>query len=479
MRISRRNVISGLGGMTVAPLAAVVPARAQQGASVRELLKAAALGGDIGYAVTDLRSGRVLEAFNAQKALPAASTTKAITSLYALEHLGGGYRFATRLIATGPVRGGVLQGDLVLAGGADPTLSTDDLGDMAAALVRGGVRGITGRFLVWAGAIPRSDEIAGDQPIHVGYNPAVAGIILNYNRVHFAWKRAGGGYQLAMEALGERYRPQAYTAAAKLVNRRAPVYSYRSEGGKEVWSVAAGALGKAGSRWLPVRDPAAYAGDVFQTLARAQGLALPAPREVRDLPAGEVLYFRQSEALPGLLRAMMKYSTNITAEAVGMTTSVRRGADARMGRSGVAMSAWLEARVGVKSARFVDHSGLNTGSRISAGDMAQAMGALGAPMGLRGLMKPFDMRDGEGRKVKGHPLRVDAKTGTLDYVSTLAGYMTAPSGRELGFAIFTGDLARRAREKAADGEGGASKGWIRRSKVLQSRLLERWGALYG
>lgn len=479
MAISRRRVISGLGGVVMAPLVAPVPALAQQVPSPRELMKAAALGGDIGYAVTDLRSGRVLEAFNANKALAAASTTKAITSLYAIEHLGGSYRFSTRLIATGPVRGGVLNGDLVLAGGADPTLSTDDLGDMAAALVRGGVRAITGRFLVWAGAIPQADEIAGDQPIHVGYNPAVAGIILNYNRVHFAWKRAGGGYELAMEALGDRYRPQAYTAAAKLVNRRAPVYSYRSEGGKEVWTVAAGALGKAGSRWLPVRDPVAYAGDVFQTLARAQGLALPAPRELRDLPGGEVLHAHQSEALPGLLRAMMKYSTNITAEAVGMTTSARRGSDARMGRSGAAMSDWLATRAGTKTARFVDHSGLNTGSRIAAGDMAQALCTLGGPMGLRGLMKPFEMRDGEGRKAKAHPLRVDAKTGTLDYVSSLAGYMTAPSGRELAFAIFTGDLARRAREKAADGEGGASKGWIRRSKILQSRLLERWGALYG
>ena len=313
----------------------------------------------------------------------------------------------------------------------------------------------------------------------MGYDPAISGLNLNFNRVYFEWKRAAGGYALTMDARGARNVPRVYSADVGLSTRAAPLFTYARQGGKEHWTVASGSLGKAGSRWLPVRDPVAYAGDVFQTLARARGVPLPSPAPVQALPGGTVIVERRSDALPTVLRDMMKYSTNITAEAVGLTTSVRRGADARMGRSGVAMSAWLEARAGVKSARFVDHSGLNTGSRISAGDMAQAMGALGAPMGLRGLMKSFDMRDGEGRKVMGHPLRVDAKTGTLDYVSTLAGYMTTPSGRELGFAIFTGDLARRAREKAADGEGGASKGWIRRSKVLQSRLLERWGALYG
>lgn len=444
-----------------------------------ELVAAAGLGGEVGYVVADLRSGLVLEERNGRKAMAPASTAKVITSLYALESLGAGHRFATRVLASGPVAGGRVQGDLILAGGGDPTLDTDGLADLAARLARAGVKGVTGRFFVWGGALPYAPEIAGDQPVHVGYNPAISGLILNYNRVHFEWKRGKGGYALGMDARSERLVPKVYTADMALARRKAPLFGYRQAGGKEHWTVAEEALGKAGSRWLPVRLPEIYAGDVFQTLARAQGVSLPAPEVLARLPEGaQMLAERRSDALPTILRDMMRYSTNITAEAVGMSASAARGAAAARGRSGAAMSAWLEGRLGGGAARFVDHSGLGAENRIAAHDMVRAVALLGPKAGLRGLMKPFALRDESGGKVPDAGFRVDAKTGTLNFVSTLAGYMTAPDGTELVFAIFTGDLARRARSKNSETPEG-SGGWVRRSKILQSQLLSRWAALYG
>ena len=66
---------------------------------------------------------------------------------------------------------------------------------------------MTGRFLVAGGALPHVGEIASDQPEHVGYNPAISGLNLNYNRVNFEWKRDGGGYAVQMDARGERFVP--------------------------------------------------------------------------------------------------------------------------------------------------------------------------------------------------------------------------------------------------------------------------------
>ncbi|WP_339107740.1 D-alanyl-D-alanine carboxypeptidase/D-alanyl-D-alanine-endopeptidase [Thioclava sp. GXIMD4216] len=476
MQVSRRGFVTGLAASTLGLAAPPTLAQAQV-ASGEGYVQAARLGGDVGYVVMDARSGQVLEARNPTMGLPPASTAKTITTLYALETLGTNYRFGTWLIATGPVVNGVVQGDLVLSGGADPTLSTDHLGAMAAELARIGVRGVTGRFLVWGGALPYAEEIAKDQPVYVSYNPSISGLILNYNRVYFAWKRAGNGYQLTMDARGDSYTPTAYTASMQVAARQSPLFAYSDRGGKEQWTVAAPALGRSGSRWLPVRHPTAYAGDVFQTLARGQGCPLPSPQEAKTAPVGTVLVTHASQLLPTILQDMLKYSTNLTAEAVGMTSSTVRGLPAARGRSGTAMSRWIAAKAGTQAIDLVDHSGLGGASRVTAMDMVRVIAA-GQPMGLRNLVKPFKLRDAAGRNLQSQPFAVDAKTGTLNFVSSLAGYMTAPNGRELMFAILTGDVDRRRRTQDEDRPAGSVE-WVKRSKILQSQLLMRWGAVYG
>jgi D-alanyl-D-alanine carboxypeptidase/D-alanyl-D-alanine-endopeptidase (penicillin-binding protein 4) len=163
------------------------------GTSAERLVEAAKLGGVVSFVVVDRATGAVLEAQGADLSLPPASVAKSVTALYALDRLGPNFRYRTRVLATGPVVGGIVQGDLVLVGAGDPTLQTDQLGDLAAALAAAGIKGITGRYLTWEAALPRIDRIDADQPVQVGYNPAIGGLNLNFNRVHFEWKRASGG----------------------------------------------------------------------------------------------------------------------------------------------------------------------------------------------------------------------------------------------------------------------------------------------
>lgn len=446
-----------------------------------KLIARAGLSGKVAFAVADARTGEVLEGRNPLLGLPPASVTKAVTALYALETLGADYRFRTRLIATGPVVGGELQGDLVLAGGGDPTLNTDMLGDLAARLKAAGVSAVKGRFRYYAGALPEVPAIDPGQPDHVGYNPAISGLNLNFNRVHFEWRRAASGYTVTMDARAQRYRPQVSMAEMQVVRRDLPVYTYSSKGGVDHWTVASGALGKGGARWLPVRRPALYAAEVFQTLARAQGIALGRAGEARVLPGGTVLAEMQSAPLREILRGMLKYSTNITAEVVGLTATLGRGKRvASLAASGREMSAWLKARLGTRRADFVDHSGLGGGSRLSPGDMVRALVAVGPDGPLKPILKDVYLRDENGRALKSHPVKIKAKTGTLNFVSALAGYATGADGRELAFAILTADAGRRAEIEPEDRERPeGSRSWIRRSRAMQLELVERWAVLYG
>lgn len=466
------------------PLPPVRPERAAGGVVVpgaTALIEAAGLGGQVGYAVADAATGQLLEAHRPDEALPPASVLKAMTAVYALDMLGPGHRFATRLIATGPVVGGQVQGDLVLAGGGDPTLATDDLAALVQALRAQGVTGVRGRFVAHGGALPAIARIDPDQPEHVGYNPSVSGLNLNYNRVHFRWRRVGSGHEVTMDAPGERHNALVGMATMQVQNRSLPVYTYAEGGGIERWTVARSALGDGGSRWLPTRQPERLAGDVFRSLARAQGVTLPAAEPGRGpLPPGTVLAQRGSQDLGPVLRDMLRWSTNLTAEAVGLAASQARGARPEgLAASGRLMADWATGRFGTGPMRLVDHSGLGDASRISPAQMLRMLTAPGVSAQLRGLLRDFPMRDGRGNTIADHPLGVAAKTGTLNFVSGLGGYVRTPAGRDLAFAILAADLSARARIAPDQRERPAGgREWAQRARRLQQQLIERWGALH-
>ncbi|WP_353329856.1 D-alanyl-D-alanine carboxypeptidase/D-alanyl-D-alanine-endopeptidase [Phaeobacter sp. NW0010-22] len=493
-QISRRVLLGSLGAFVAhgtawanAPVRSLRPqARGQAALALaqvgpEDLIAKAGLKGEVAFAVADVKSGSALENVGGATGLPPASVAKALTALYALDVLGGGYQFETRVLATGPIKNGVLKGDLILAGGGDPTLDTTTLAEMARQLKVAGVREVRGAFKVYDGMLPQVHTIDRDQPDHVGYSPGVSGIALNFNRVHFEWKRTSKGYGVTMDARTAKYRPEVAMAQMRVVNRQLPVYTYEETPRIDKWTVARGALGKGGARWLPVRKPALYAGDVFQTMARANGIVLKKVKVVQSLPTSSVLVTHRSAPLERILKAMLKYSNNLTAEMVGMTATAARGKrPSSLKDSASAMSRWAAGKYGMKDTRMVDHSGLGSASRMTPQDLVGALVQVRKAGGLRHMLKPFKMRDSNGRVMSKHPVKVDAKTGTLNFVSGLGGFMTATDGTELAFAIFTADTATRSRIKRADREvPPGARTWNRRSKQLQQKLIERWAVLYG
>ena len=481
--ISRRGVLAGLaaGAWSTAPLVWAdgsqrPPRRPSRQTASERLVAAAKLGGATGFVLVDAATGQVIEAQEADMPLPPASVAKAITAVFALDKLGPVHRFATRILVVGDIRDGTLHGDLILSGGGDPTLDTDQLGDLVASLAATGVRQVTGRFLAHAGALPQIDRLSPDQPDHVGYNPGLSGLNLNYNRVHFEWRRAAGDWTVSMDARAERFVPPVAMARMRIVPREVPLFTLALSPGVEDWTVAKAALGADGSRWLPVRQPGVYVAEVFQTLARAQGINVPRAEVVASLPPGaRRIVDRVSDPLPGVLRDMLRFSTNLTAEAVGLAAS---GAGTLHG-SGAVMTQWAARRLGMAS-HFVDHSGLEGGSRVTAADMARGLIAGDrAGVGLRGLLRDTGVRNDKGEVIPGHPVQVRAKSGTLNFVSGLAGFILPPSGREMCFAVFSADVPRREALPMAEREqpeGGQA--WTRRARTLQAQLVRRWAETY-
>ena len=476
-KITRRGMLAGALALGAAPALAKKikpPARPWGPVLLDDLLAKAPAGASTGFAVLDARTGQLLEGSGETMSLPPASVQKAITALYALDRLGADHRLATRVMATGPVVGGVLQGDLILLGGGDPTLDTDGLGDLVATLAAKGLRQVRGRFLYDASALPSFERIADDQPEQAGYNPGLSGLLLNYSRVNFEWTKGARG--IAMNARGEQYVVPVRVASMTAVNREDPLFDRKDRSGIEAWTVAAPALGADGSRWLPVRHVAPYAADVFAGLCAAQGIALPAPQPGRA--AGSQLTGQQSDALSTVLRGMLRFSTNITAEAVGLASSGKGD----LPGSARAMADWAQARLGLQ-AHFVDHSGLGASARVTPLGLAQALRAGDATKtgaALRGILKTSDLQGEDGKALPIGGGTVRAKSGTLNFVSGLAGFLELPNGRDLVFAIHSADLDRRAAVRSADREDPPGlHGWLVKARGLQGGLMRRWGQVYG
>ncbi len=484
------------------------------GAGADDALPQSPRSGSVGYVVVRLDDQEIVAALNPDEAFIPASVAKVPTALYALDTLGADFQFRTRLIATGPVDGGVLHGDLVLVGGGDPTLDSADLDDLVEALKAAGIDRVAGRFLYDDRALPHAPEIEPGQPVYASYNPGVSGLSLNFNRVLMKWERRSAGvYDIEMRAhAAGRWAPATSYEGALLPTDDRALFrrsareasdGSRSRGREiQVWSVASRSLGRRGQRWLPVQDPSRYAADAFRRIAEEEGVVLPepepgaAPRLGSEPDGARVIAEHLSKPLRDILRGMLKYSTNITAEAVGLTTTgVRRLSGAGFGApgsdpsrslrgSGEAMAAWVNEEFGLVGddagapTIFYNHSGLTAASRVTPRAMAQILvNASSHAEAFEVFYGLMPRRTGRGAR---NTAIVRAKTGTIYYGRALAGYIECRGdGARYAFAYFNSDPAERAAfdlvvDVHAPAAPRSATVWLNRAVSVERALMARW-----
>ncbi|MFO7587008.1 MAG: D-alanyl-D-alanine carboxypeptidase/D-alanyl-D-alanine-endopeptidase [Gemmatimonadota bacterium] len=101
----------------------------------------------VGLSVQVAETGEVLFENEAEKRFVPASNTKIVTAAVALDALGPDFRWTTRLVADGPVRDGVLEGDLWIVGGGDPLLDRTVVAGWPRLLREAGIRRVGGSLI--------------------------------------------------------------------------------------------------------------------------------------------------------------------------------------------------------------------------------------------------------------------------------------------------------------------------------------------
>jgi D-alanyl-D-alanine carboxypeptidase/D-alanyl-D-alanine-endopeptidase (penicillin-binding protein 4) len=444
----------------------------------------------VGYVLFELAGGRVIASHNADRPFIPASVAKVPTTVAALSVLGADYRFETSLWATGPVNAGRLDGDLVLRGGGDPVLTTDDMAGLVEALEAHGIAEISGRFGYDETWLASAGAIDPTQPESASYNPGVGALSLNFNIVHVTWERRGDRFvraaatsntdTLRLPARSITFGPGGSDAEAWYD------HSFGEDG--EHWALSP-ALPAEGADWLPVRAPGLNAAGIFQALAAEHGIGLRDPEPSARAAGAWQVGAARSRPLAEIVRGVLRYSNNLSAELIGLAASrTLAGEPLTMADSSEVLArrlAELLPDADWRGFELVNHSGLSSASRAAPMHIAGVLrlAALQPPGGAEyfDLLRRVSWEGhlNESRPDGAAPIRVRAKSGTMNYARGLAGYIDPGDGPRLGFVVFVTDYEARAILDADDDprarEATArSRRWLGRARELERALITHW-----
>lgn len=442
--------------------------RAELAASIGAILADSALArSGSAVLVVSLDRGDTLFAREADRLYTPASNRKVLTAAHALHRLGPDYRFVTPLVATGPVDGDTLFGDLVLVGRGDPDLVTVDLAALVDTLADRGVRVVAGDVRAdasWFDAVEWGPGWMWDDGPY-WYWPYISALTLNDNTVTVRVSpgtRAGQPPVVALDPPTSYVRLEidAVTSADTVpdldVDRHwTPV--------KENVIDVTGAIPLETDSIVAVRsveDPALYAATVLSELLAARGIEVAG--EVRHGPlegaAADTIARHISDSLAASVRNFLKVSDNLTGEQLVKTLGAETAGPPGSWDSGLAAErSFLASEVGVDTTavRLADGSGVSRYNLVTAGQIVAVLRYMAGCQDLFPAFRdalPIAGVDGtlEERMV-GTPAEAvaRAKTGSLSGVTTLSGYVPAADGERLAFSVlmefFTGSTdARRA-----------------------------------
>ncbi|MBX9928262.1 MAG: D-alanyl-D-alanine carboxypeptidase/D-alanyl-D-alanine-endopeptidase [Gemmatimonadaceae bacterium] len=423
-----------------------------------------------GILIVDPARGDTLVARNAAKLFMPASNQKLLTGATALAQLGRDFRWRTMLHGGGPIVDGVLRGDLIVVGRGDPSVSDAAYGDamvplraLADSLAARGVREVAGALVRGGDAFP--DTTTGFGWPADGFDFAYSAGVdeLTFNEGYATVVVRGGatvGAPVTVRTSPAAGIPTIGSVAVRTVARgeRATRVEWESDvrGARPVLAVSGTvAVGDSAVIDVALRDPGAAWLDAFaQALAargiRVRGNVIAAPTV--PLPTSPPLVTWQSRTLAEVLPLFEKPSQNQIGELFIRTLGLEKGraGTASAGRAVIEqqLNAWGADTMG-RAVR--DGSGLSRHDYVTPQTIVKVLDAMRQHPDFKTFYDalPIAGVDGtirsrmRGTKAAGN---VHAKTGTVDKVRSLSGYVTAADGRVLLFSMLCNNFTVPNRE---------------------------------
>jgi D-alanyl-D-alanine carboxypeptidase/D-alanyl-D-alanine-endopeptidase (penicillin-binding protein 4) len=424
----------------------------------------------VGIAITDLVTGEQLYVHDGDVQMNLASNTKLLTSTAALATLGNSFRWRTTVLAeVAPDDKGVIAGDLYLRGRGDPLLSADALDELAAEVAASGVKRVDGKLQLdtsYFDDVTEPPHFAEQPKERSGFRAPVAALGVARSSVTVkASAQPGGDVDLSVEPdTGDYIKLVDKGVTLEEKGRTRLRVDAKPPTANGSFSLEISGKFHAGDGVYELRrridDPARFAGEVFRAALARHGVTFKVKAFGKDKTpdTAKFVALHDSQPLPDVLRFMNKSSDNYVAESVLKTIGAESRATPGPGTWADGTSAVSAAlgKLGLPagSYRADNGSGLFDASGVTARQMVALLTAAHGNYRIGpDLVQSLPIGGADGtlaKRWRGLPAqgRVRAKTGTLDKVVTLAGFVAVEGNKVVAFSVFLNDVPAGQRTAA-------------------------------
>ena len=390
----------------------------------------------------------MLASHNQQLSFNPASVMKLVTTAAALDLLGPDYRWITRVYAQGSIVGDVLNGDLIIQGSGDPRLAHEDLARLLRRLRSLGVREIYGDLVLDRSLFQTTldDAAAFDGLPYRAYNALPDALLLDAKAIslRFFPDAQTQSVRVAMEPPMSDFVLESPKLDTHKLDTE-PCTNWREKLGTVVDLSSIHFTGSysvdCGERVLVLHahtlSHARYFDAVFRQLWHELGGSITGVmREEKKLESARELLQWESPTLAQIIRDINKHSNNVMARQLLMSLAMSPTGSPVTAEAGAAKAkVWLDS-IGVNSQNVVieNGAGLSRQERLSAEALSTVLNHAWHSSYMPEFIASLPIVGVDGtmnRTLKNSAVKTRAhiKTGSLNDVASIAGYVKAKSGR--------------------------------------------------
>ncbi|GIW22401.1 MAG: hypothetical protein KatS3mg068_1408 [Candidatus Sericytochromatia bacterium] len=403
--------------------------------------------------IISLKTGDSIFDYNKERLLAPASNMKILTSSAALKLLKPEHRFRTVIYSDSYIKNGIINGNIYIKGYGDPDLTYERLAKTVRKLKNYGLKEVQGDLIADESFFDSQDVGKGWKIANYGnsvYSARISALSINRNTIE-VWVRSGekNGDKgiITLEPENDFFIVENKLITGGSYPNLIITRDMTKEGRNKIIVKGSIPLGNHSEiNKMNLENPCLYTGYVFAKLLQKEGIKINGKIRKSITPQNVIqLIETQSRPLSNIIYDFNKNSVNIIGEILlkylgavfrGKPGTIEKGAD-------VLKKDFLEniVKVDTKGIVIADGSGLSPMNRISANHLVQVLKYMYSDISVQpDLLASLPLSGADGtleRRTKNTlgERKFRAKTGFINNVSALSGYVFSKDGTPFAFSL--------------------------------------------